>query len=381
MKKNVFLLLSFSLLFSTICFSAGIFRTKPYLQNPTNNGITVSWLTNVPVYSWVEYGFAPDKLEYKAETIVDGQIMANNDKHHIRLMDLKPATRYYYRVNSREITLYEAYKKEFGETAVSEIYSFTTPPTTTKSSDFTAIIFNDLHKQKPVIDAFSKLIKDMDYQFIVFNGDVIDDPKDEEEAVSYLSYACEMLGAESAPLIFLRGNHEIRNAYSVRLRDLIQYVGGENSYGSFDWGDTRFVTLDCGEDKPDTTWVYYGLNNFESFRKDQVDFLKKELAGKSFKKAKKRVLIHHIPIYGGNVDKYNPCRELWHPLLSKAPFNICINGHTHRYQFLEKGEDSNNFPVVIGGGPRLESATLLILKKEGNDLTLIVKDTEGNDKK
>ena len=32
-----------------------IFRTKPCLQSLTGNGITVSWLTHVPVYSWVEY--------------------------------------------------------------------------------------------------------------------------------------------------------------------------------------------------------------------------------------------------------------------------------------------------------------------------------------
>ena len=30
-----------------------IFRTKPCLQSLTGNGITVSWLTHVPVYSWV----------------------------------------------------------------------------------------------------------------------------------------------------------------------------------------------------------------------------------------------------------------------------------------------------------------------------------------
>ena len=31
-----------------------IFRTKPYLQNPVGNGITVMWETTVPSYCWVE---------------------------------------------------------------------------------------------------------------------------------------------------------------------------------------------------------------------------------------------------------------------------------------------------------------------------------------
>ena len=39
----------------------------------------------------------------------------------------------------REIMLYQAYKKVFGETAVSDFHTFTLPTTT--DTDFTAIIF------------------------------------------------------------------------------------------------------------------------------------------------------------------------------------------------------------------------------------------------
>ena len=81
------------------------------------------------------------------------------------------------------------------------------------------------------------------------------------------------------------GNHEIRNAYSIGLRDHFDYVG-DKTYGSFNWGDTRIVMLDCGEDKTDDHWVYYDLNDFTQLRNEQVGFLKKELAAKEFKKAK-----------------------------------------------------------------------------------------------
>ena len=65
-----------------------------------------------------------------------------------------------------------------------------------------------------------------------------------------------------------------RNAYSIGLRDHFDYVG-DKTYASFNWGDTRIVMLDCGEDKPDYDWVYYGLNDFTQLRNEQVDFLKK----------------------------------------------------------------------------------------------------------
>ncbi|MDE6119332.1 MAG: hypothetical protein K2F82_05650, partial [Muribaculaceae bacterium] len=59
-----------------------------------------------------------------------------------------------------------------------------------------------------------------------------------------------------------------------------------------------FVTLDCGEDKPDDTWVYYGLNDFTALRREQAAFLRDELKSKAHRQAFRRVLIHHIPLWG-----------------------------------------------------------------------------------
>ncbi len=351
-----------------------IIRTKPFLQNPTDNGITVSWFTHVPIHGWVEYGTSREQLNQRKETLVDGQVICNNTHQKIRLTGLQPGVTYYYRICSREITLYEAYKKEFGHTVRSDIYSFTMP--STASSDFTAIIFNDLHKNTQVINCLSDLIKNTPYDLVFFNGDCIDDPRNETEAIQYLALMNEKVKAEQVPVFYLRGNHEIRNAYSIQLRDLFDYVGNK-TYGAFSWGDTRFVMLDCGEDKPDSTWVYYNLNDFNSLRLDQVAFLHDELAGKAYKKANRHILIHHIPIYGMTKEDYIPCRQLWSPELSKAPFDVSLNAHTHSYAYIPKGSDGNNFPVVIGGGSNMQSATVMILKKKGKELTLTVLNTQG----
>ena len=74
-----------------------IFRTKPYLQNPVGNGITVMWETTVPSYCWVEYGTDTTRLE-RARMIVDGQVVCNNKLHKIRIDGLQPGQKYYYRV-------------------------------------------------------------------------------------------------------------------------------------------------------------------------------------------------------------------------------------------------------------------------------------------
>lgn len=226
------------------------------------------------------------------------------------------------------------------------------------------------------MDLLTEQIQGIDYDFVLFNGDCIDDPKNETEAVYFLSYLNEKVKAETVPVFYFRGNHEIRNAYSIQLRDIFDYVGNK-TYGAFNWGDTRFVVLDCGEDKPDSTWVYYNLNDFDGFRQEQAEFLREELHRKEYKGATKRVLLHHIPLYGMPAKSYLPCLELWGNLLAKAPFDVSINAHTHRFAYWPKDSKGNNFPVVIGGGNRPENATVMILSKKGKSMTLTVLDTKG----
>ena len=342
-----------------------IFRMKPYLQNPVGNGITVMWETTVPAYCWVEYGTDTTQLK-RARTIVDGQVVCNNYLHKIRIDGLQPGQKYYYRVCSQEILLYQAYKKVFGNTAQSAFSEFT--------DSFTAVVFNDLHQHTQTFRALCQQIKNVNYDFVVFNGDCVDDPVDHNQATSFISELTEGVCGDRIPTFFMRGNHEIRNAYSIGLRDHYDYVG-DRTYGSFNWGDTRIVMLDCGEDKPDDHWVYYGLNDFTQLRNEQVDFLKKELSSKEFKKAGKRVLIHHIPLYGN--DGKNLCANLWTKLLEKAPFNISLNAHTHKYAYHPKGELGNNYPVIIGGGYKMDGATVMILEKKKDELRVKVLNAKG----
>ena len=346
-----------------------LFLTKPYIQNPTDNGMTIMWETTLPAYSWVEYGTDTLHLTRK-RLIIDGQAEFNESIHKIRLDNLTPGQTYYYRVCSQEILQYKAYSKIFGHTAKSEFYSFTMPDAETDS--FTAVIFNDLHQRKTVFETLLKQVEKMDYDFVVFNGDCIDDPANHNQATRFISLLTEGVHGDRIPTFFIRGNHEIRNAYSIGLRKHFDYVGGK-TYGAFNWGDTRIVMLDCGEDKTDDHREYSGLNDFTQLRNEQVSFLQKELKSKSFKKADKRILIHHIPLYGcGNL-----CWDLWEPLLRKAPFHVAINAHTHRFAHHPKGSLKNYFPVVIGGGNRLEDATVMILEKKKGELRIKVLDANG----
>lgn len=348
------------------------FNAKPYLQNPTPDAVSVMFQTRTLAHAWVEYG--QDTLNLRrARMEYEGQAVCHEADHKVRLKGLQPGCKYYYRVCAQEILHYGAYNKIFGDASVTPFFSFILPEE--NQSDFTALVFNDLHRNSETIRLMSELADDIPHDFVVFNGDCLPDPASREDALHMLYRLTSAFHAESVPAFFVRGNHEIRGFYSAALPSLFDQPGG-HTYGAFSWGDTRFVILDCGEDKPDEHWVYYGLNDFNAFRQAQADFLSAELKSRKFKQANRRVLIHHVPLWG-NSDKFVPCVDLWAPILENAKFDIALNGHTHRFRFHEAGKVSNPFPVCVGGGPKESEATMIVLTKKGQSMHIRVLDTDG----
>lgn len=343
-----------------------IFVTKPYLQNPTSDGITVMWETSTPTYSWVEYGTDPTQLS-RARVLINGQAEASETLHKIRLEGLTPGQTYYYRVYSQELLQNWAFRKIFGHTAQSELYTFTLPE---ESSDgFTALVFNDLHCKPALFRSLLKQVEGIAYDFVVFNGDCVSDPENREQATWFIKTLTEGVNGSSTPTFFVRGNHEVREAYATRLPHHFDLAGG-NTYGAFSWGDTRIVILDTGESNPDTLALFHDLYDFGQHRQEQAQYLQSELTSKAFKKASKRILIHHIPLFG-------QCKELWAPLLGKASFDIALNGHTHKYAHHPVGTKGNAYPILVGGGKSLNTATVMLLEKRKGELRIKVLNTKG----
>ena len=355
--------------------SQKLMTTQPYLQVPTPTTMDVMFQTNSVCHCWIEYG--TDSIHTKrTRALLDGQEICYDIANRIRLEGLTPGTRYYYRVCAVELVSKKGYENHFGDTLTTRFYSFKTPDEA--MSDFRCVIFNDLHENKECFDYLRSLLNGTDYDFVIFNGDCLPEPRDRQHAIDMIHNLADYVNGAEKPIIFLRGNHEIRNFYSAGMHHLIGYYN-EKTYGAFTWGATRFVMLDCGEDKPDSVSVYAGLNDFTRLRAEQIDFLRQEIKSKAFKKAQHRVLISHIPIYG-NGDDYNPCLKLWSPMLDKAPFNAAIAAHNHKAIFYPNGTNGSTYPVIIGGGPSIKSGTVTIVSKQGKKLKIEVrgKDTKNH---
>ena len=348
-----------------------LMTTKPYLQLSTPTSVNVMFQTNSVSHCWVEFGTDTFHTQ-RARTLLDGQEVCYDIENNIQLKNLQPGTRYFYRVCATEILLKQAYATHFaGDTLRTPFYSFQTPDTK-NNGDFVCAIFNDLHENKETYDALLQLMENegINPNFVIFNGDCLPEPTNREHALHMIHALADPINGAERPIIFLRGNHEIRNCYSAGMHHQIGYYN-DKTYSAFTRGNTRFVLLDCGEDKPDDSDVYAGLNDFTQLRLDQVDFLKQELKSKNFKQAKHHVLISHIPVFG-NTDKYRPCLDLWGPLLKKAPFDVAIGAHTHSAAFYPEGTDGCQFPVYVGGGPSVKKGTVSILTLKNGKLSMRV---------
>lgn len=353
----------------------------PYLQNFSSTGVTVMFQINAPVHTWVEYG--TDTLHMRrARTLLAGQEPCFDIENKIRLDSLRSGRRYYYRVCMQEVLINQAYYKLLGDTVRTPLRSFTLP--SPEDDSFTAIVLNDLHERDDVMRSLLNVVRQngISYDLVFFNGDCVPEPDSRANAIERVNALFSAVGADSCHAIIIRGNHEIRNSYSAGMLSLTDNFDGK-TYGAFSWGDTRFVVLDCGEDKPDNTWVYYGLNDFSQLRKDQTAFLRKELSGREYKKARRHILLNHIPIWGADdvyTDGYHPWTAMWSPLLVKAGFDVNLVAHAHFFYSYDKGVKGNPCLCVGGGGPSMdgkEQGTVMVLQKNGGSLRLRVFNTHG----
>lgn len=343
----------------------------PYLQNMTTDGVTVMYQSRGSVHSWVEVGIDSMHTQ-RFRQLRGGQEVVHDQEHRVRLSGLQPGQTYYYRICAQEITKNQSYHKTFGCSIATPFYRFTLPADT--MMNFTAIILNDLHGVQAVINRVAAFVDSIQPDLIFFNGDCLSEPADLDQAIRMVQSLVVPFHGEQRHLVFIRGNHEIRNAYSSGMTSLMEWPGGE-TYHAFSWGRTRFVVLDCGEDKPDSTWVYYGLNDFSGFRQDQVGFLQQEIRSRAFRKADHRFLLHHIPLWFDN-EANDPggasasCRTLWADLLTRAGFDCAFNGHTHCQQFYDKGQQGNPYPMYIGGGPAVGHASVYVLRVRGKEYSV-----------
>jgi len=140
------------------------------------------------------------------------------------------------------------------------------------------------------------------------------------------------------PVIYARGNHEVKGEYS---EVLYKYVGSKNQEYYY-WvtlgTDVYAVVLDMGEDHEDDWWEYYGTAQFDLYRAAQTDFLRQELEAGRYEDYGYRMAVCHIPIpYVDKHGYFEQTRLDWTALLNEMDMDISLSGHKHVFWTLVPG--------------------------------------------
>ena len=363
------------------------FAGAPVVANPSPTSVTIIVPITAAGSGWVEYG-PTEALGQRADGAQTGMRPYSDRLLKFTLDNLRPGQQYHYRVQIRPINFAGAYKIIPGEPAASALFSFRTLDTSAASASFT--VWNDTHENKETLTRLSANLQANPTDFLMWNGDVTNDVNAEERIIAQFLAPAGQPFATSVPMFLTRGNHDVRGKAARMLPEYLTGPGGRYHY-AFRHGPVGVIVLDTGEDKPDDTPVYAGLNDFDSYRSMQRPWLERAIADPLFASAPYRIAFMHIPlvwetevpenwpgVWGKGIKGWI-CEDAyakWHDLLVRGRVHVVMSGHTHRPVLFPPSE-KRPYAQLIGGGPRPAEATQIIGRADAQRLTLSVLNLDG----
>ena len=183
--------------------------------------------------------------------------------------------------------------------------------------------------------------------FIVLLGDLVSMVETEKDAQLANELAHNITKGE-IPVIYARGNHEIKGEYA---EVLYKYVGSKNQEYAYTVtlgdDDVFAVVLDMGEDHEDDYWEYYGTAQFDIYRAAQTEMLEEILEEGSYENYRYRMMLCHIPVpYVDKQGYFEAFRNDWMTLLNRMELDIGLSGHEHEIWPLIPGQVELNTTLV-----------------------------------
>lgn len=178
--------------------------------------------------------------------------------------------------------------------------------------------------------------------FLVILGDTVGVTEYENNAQLTNLIAHDVTKGE-IPVVYARGNHEIKGAYA---EELYKYVGSKNEsfYYWFTLSDVFGITLDLGEDHDEGWWEYYETDQFDLYREEQTKFLEELVEAKPYENYNYTLVACHIPIqFVNSRHDHVEAKTAWTALLNEIAPDLAVYGHQHDlYPFLNGQETMYN---------------------------------------
>ncbi|MGO4537869.1 UTP--glucose-1-phosphate uridylyltransferase [Paenibacillus sp. 2TAB19] len=329
------------------------FVNGPYLQWPTERGMTMMWETSQPASGKLEI-YAANRIhsgERGNYVLHDHPMMTvhSEEGSHRRIQrltvdGLTPGTTYFYKAyaDSAEGRSVEEGPHPFRIAAPGGVpFSFVVTSETggyhyfdQSGGDINRSLFSQMSKYRP--------------DFALFVGDMVDDGRRQEDWHTYLfGPGKELLAA--TPFYSCLGNHEYQSSWFY---DYSAYPHPGNYY-SFNYGDAHFIALDSTDFIKDD--FYPDGDGSIGPGHAQYDFLERDLQAAAENKALKWriVFIHYSPFVSGGYE-VEALRKLA-PVMEKYGVDVVFSSHTIVYERshpLREGklDFDNGIVYVVAGG-------------------------------
>lgn len=357
----------------------GNFLAKPYVQFMGNHQVCIRFITQYPSYGWVEWTDEQGK-EQKIHRVTDGMVEANEYLHQFTLPNLKGKKKIMYKVFAQKIEEFQPYKLTFGETESLGPFELQYPQQ--EASEASWLVLNDIHDRPNSFAELLALVPHKKWDYVFLNGDMFDYQTDQQQLIDHLLTPCSETFAQEKPFLFVRGNHETRGKFARKIHHYftnpLNLQHQTQQYFSFVHGPVFSVALDTGEDKPDDHPVYAGLVHFDAYREKQAQWLEKTLQSTEAKKAAFRIVHMHIPpFYSGDWHGTLHCRKVFSALFDKYKVDLVLSGHTHKMGIHQPVQGQHSYPIVIGGGPKTGSRTLIEVTADQKKCTVKMYQDDG----
>ena len=194
--------------------------------------------------------------------------------------------------------------------------------------------------------------------FLILNGDLLDHCENAEDFGIVYEIAGEITHG-GIPVVFSRGNHDMRGANTEIFPDYTPGRAGKTYY-TFRLGPVWGMVLDCGEDKADDHAEYGHTVCCHPFRMQQTEFIREviENAEKEYRaeSVRVRLIISHIPFthnMGGEFEIERAIYDQWAELIGEhIQPHLMVQGHLHRLSVNLPGSAFDSYgiqpcPVVI----------------------------------
>ena len=346
MKKLVLFLLSVSLCLNVL--AAGV-KAGPWVTEARTDRVTIVWTSDVPGMAYVELSDGTKVWETFAGRRVFHRL------HSVRIDGLKPGEIVRYRVCGQNLEDdSNARNPKFGDFYEGEWHDVRTFDP--KASECRFSVFNDVHNRVEWYEALAAQVDSASTDFLFLNGDISSAANHELD--EFVKLEIEPLGNLPAgiPVLFARGNHEGRGNNVELVADVYPNADPAPFYYTFRQGPVACIVFDAGETGKSRSILYSGSDVYEDYLNEQIEWAKKALKERSFRKAPVKVCLLHVPMID-HPDKTDYLLQRWlnvHivPLLNKAGIDLMIGADLHTAMYCEPGTMNNDFPIIVNNEAR-----------------------------